>query len=55
MSSIYWTLVAVSKKPFSLYEEMTYRVKSLLFSSRKRDPVCCISMSFDAIHFDGLI
>lgn len=50
-------LVAVStvSKPFSLYEELAYRVKSLLFSSRKRDPVCCISMSFDAIHFDGLI
>ena len=42
-------------KPFSLYEELTYRIKSLLWSSRKGDPICCVSMSFDTIHFDGLI
>ena len=45
---------AVSK-PFSLYEELAYKIKSLLWSSRKGDPVCCISMTFDTIHFDGLI
>ena len=42
-------------KQFSLYEELAYRIKSLLFSSRKGDPVCCITMSFDSIYFDGLI
>ena len=42
-------------KPFSLYEELTYRIKSLSWSSRKGDPICCVSMSFDTIRFDGLI
>ena len=37
--------VSTVSKPFSLYEELTYRVKCLLFFSRKRDLVCCISMT----------
>ena len=47
--------MSVISKPFSLYEELAYRIKSLLFSLRKGDPVCCMSMTFDTIHFDGLI
>ena len=47
--------VSTVSKSFSLYEEMAYRVKCLLFSNRKRDLVCCISMTFDMTHFDGLI
>lgn len=42
-------------KQFSLYEELAYRIKSLLVSHRKGDPLCCISMTFDTIFFDGLI
>ena len=42
-------------KQFSLYEELAMRIKSMLVSYRKGDPVCCISMSFDTIFFDGLI
>ena len=42
-------------KPFCLYKELACRIKSLLLSYRKGDPVCCITMSFDSIYFDGLI
>jgi len=42
-------------KPFSLYEELAYKIKCLLLSSRKGDPTCCVSMTFDSTHFDGLI
>ena len=42
-------------KQFCLYDELRSRIKSLLLSYRKGDPVCHISMSFDAIYFDGLI
>ena len=41
-------------KNFSLYEELRFKIKSLLVSSR-RDPNCCVSMSFDTVYFDGLI
>ena len=41
-------------KHFNLYEELLLRIKSLLCSPRKGDPVCCISMGFDTIHFEGL-
>jgi len=41
--------------PISLYEKLAYRIECLLFSSRKGDPNYCISMTFDATHFDGLI
>ena len=40
---------------YSLYEELLFRIKSLLTSSRKGDPMCCVSMGFDTIHFDGLV
>lgn len=43
------------RKKFCLYEELAYRIKSLLVSSRKADPVCCISMNFDSVYFDGLV
>ena len=42
-------------KQFCLYDELRSRIKSLLLSHRKGDPVCHITMSFDAIYFDGLI
>lgn len=42
-------------KHFCLYQELGSRVKSLLISCRKADPVCHISMSFDTIYFEGLI
>lgn len=42
-------------KPFSLNEELSYRIQCLLFSTRKGDPICCLSMTFDTTHFDGLI
>ena len=47
--------VSIVAKPFSLYEELAYRIKSLFLSTRKGDPVCCTSMTFDTIHFDDLI
>ena len=40
---------------FCLYDELGSRIKSLLLSNRKADPVCRISMTFDTIYFDGLI
>ena len=43
------------KRQFCLYDELRSRIKSLLLSQRKADPVCHISMSFDTIYFDGLI
>lgn len=42
-------------KNFSLYEELSFKIKSLLVSARKGDPNCCVSMPFDTVHFDGLI
>ena len=42
-------------KSYSLYEELRFRIKSLLVSTRKGDPNCCVSMPFDTIHFDGLM
>ena len=39
----------------SLYEQLAYKIKSVLLYSLKGDPACQISMAFDSIHFDGLI
>ena len=44
-----------SLKQFCLYDELASRIKSLLLSHRKGDPICRINMSFDTIYFDGLI
>jgi len=41
--------------PISLYEKLAYRIKCVLFSSRKGDLNYCISMTFDTTYFDGLI
>ena len=41
-------------KNFSLYEELNFKIKSLLVSARKGDPNCCVSMPFEEVHFDGL-
>lgn len=52
------TSVALTKRmnrQFCLYDELRSRIKSLLSSQRKADPVCHISMSFDTIYFEGLI
>ena len=40
---------------FSLFEELAFRIKSLLSSNRKGDPVCRIIMPFDAVSFDSLL
>ena len=40
---------------FCLYKEMAFRIKSMLYSNRKADPLCSIVMSFDTVHFEGLI
>ena len=38
----------------SVFEELVYRIKALLTSSRKGDPNCRIIMSFDQVSFDAL-
>lgn len=40
---------------FCLYEELAYRIKSLLHSTRTGNPVCKIIMGFDVVYFEGLI
>ena len=40
---------------FCLYKELAFRIKSMLYSNRKGDPLCSIVMSFDSVHFEGLI
>ena len=40
---------------FCLFQELAFRIKSLLNSSRKGDPICRSVMSFDALSFDSLI
>ena len=40
---------------FCLYDELGSRIKSLLLSTRKGDPICRINMTFDTIYFDGLV
>lgn len=40
---------------FCLFQELALRIKSLLSSNRKGDPICRIIMSFDSISFDSLI
>ena len=42
-------------KPFCLYDELAYKIKSCLMSDRKRDPFSRISIPFDAVYFDGLV
>lgn len=48
-------LPSKSFKPFCLYEELASRIKSLLVSSRKADPLCRVNMGFDTVYFEGLI
>jgi len=36
------------------FEELAQRIKSLLTSSKKGDPNCCIIMQFDQVSFDSL-
>ena len=52
-SSVTTTSFSVGK--FCLYKELAYRVKALLCSSRKGNPLCRVVMSFDIIYFEGLI
>lgn len=40
---------------FCLFKELAYRIKSLLFSSRKASPICVVTLSFDRMHFDSLV
>ena len=39
----------------SLYEQLAYKIKSVLVCSLKGDPACNINMPFDSIHFIGLV
>ena len=39
----------------SVFEDLAYRVKSLLTSNRKGDPSCRIIMPFDQVSFDALV
>ena len=54
-SDIFVTLGIPTRKKFCLYEELANSIKSLLVSKRKGDPVCCVTMNFDTIYFDGLV
>lgn len=49
------TEVATRVGKFCLYEELAYRIKSLLYSTRTGNPVCRIIMGFDVVYFEGLI
>lgn len=40
---------------FCLYNELAFKIKSLLISNRKADPQCKITMTFDKLCFDGLL
>lgn len=40
---------------FCLYKELSFKIKSLLYSNRKADPACSVVMSFDSVHFEGLM
>ena len=44
-----------SLQRFCLFEELALRIKELLISSRKKDPMCRIVMSFDRMSFDSLL
>ena len=39
----------------SVFEELAYRIKTLLTSSRKGDPSCRIIIPFDQVSFDALV
>lgn len=54
-SDMFATLGIPIRKKFCLYEELANSIKSLLVSRRKGDPVCCVTMDFDSIYFDGLV
>ena len=45
----------IKQTQFCLCDKLGSRIKLLLLSKRKADPVCRISMTFDTIYFDGLI
>jgi len=38
-----------------LFEELACNIKLLLYSNRKRDLVCSITISFDSLRFESLI
>lgn len=52
-SSVTATPLSVAK--FCLYKELSYWIKVLLCSSRKRNPICRVIMSFDIVYYEGLI
>ena len=50
------TLVPIPSQQFCLYNELTFKIKSLLISNRKADPQCkIIYMTFDKVCYDGLL
>ena len=48
------SLLGSQLSKFCLFEELACQIKSSLMSNRKGDPVCCIVMSFDTLHFEAL-
>ena len=38
---------------FSLYHELSIRIKASLNSSRKESPIVCVDIPFDKVEFDG--
>ena len=49
------TLVPIPSQQFCLYNELAFKIKSLLISNRKADPQCKIIMTFDKLCYDGLL
>ena len=47
--------IAMPSQQFCLYNELAFRIKSLLISNRKADPLCKILMTFDKLCYDGLL
>ena len=37
-------------KLYSLYDELSFRIKSVLISNRKGDPICMVSVNFDTVY-----
>jgi len=38
-----------------LFKELACNIKLSLFSHRKGDPVCSLTLSFDSLHFEALV
>ena len=47
--------MSMPSQQFCLYNELAFRIKSLLISNRKADPLCKILITFDKLCYDGLL